>query len=124
MNIKLWEYIAAGYHDAAVLQHLKYGFPISYKGPIPDTVYQNHPSARQHACDIEAYVCKEVASGSYSAWPLKHPPFSHWCQINALLTRPKKDSEDHHIIMDLSWPHLPLHSVNVSTPTDLYRVSL
>ena len=37
LNIKVWEYIAVGYHDASVDQHLKYGFPLSYEGPIPGT---------------------------------------------------------------------------------------
>ena len=61
----------------------------------------------------------DVAEGA-PLGPFEHPPFSPWCQINALLSRPKKFSADRCIIMDLSWPYPPLHSVNASTPMDLY----
>ena len=73
----------------------------------------------QHACDVEAYINKEVAEraplGSF-----KHPPFHPWCQVNALLTRPKKDSAELFILMELSWPHPPLHSMNAGTQIDKY----
>ena len=40
--------------------------------------------------------------------------------INALLTWPKKDSKLRRVIMDLSWPHTPVVSVNGYTPKDTY----
>ena len=30
LNIKLWGDISVGYHNAAVVQHFKYEFPVSY----------------------------------------------------------------------------------------------
>ena len=46
--------------------------------------------------------------------------FVPWCQVNALLTRPKKDSYLCRVIMDLSWPHPPSISVNGCTHMDRY----
>ena len=36
--------------------------------------------------------------------PFKHLPFFLWCQTNALLTCPKKDSDKRRVIIDLCWP--------------------
>ena len=33
-----------------------------------------------------------------------NPPFTPWCQVNALITRTKKYSDTWHVIMDLSCP--------------------
>ena len=52
--------------------------------------------------------------------PFNDPPFSPWTQTNPLLTRPKKDSHLHHVIMDLSWPLPPGVSVNSCTPKESF----
>lgn len=51
-------------------------------------------------------------------------PFVPWCQVNALLTRPKHDSNLHRVIMDLSWPYPPRISASMAAHrTDVYRGS-
>ena len=42
LNFKRWEQMAQGYHDAEVVNFLKFGFPVSYQGPIPDPASENH----------------------------------------------------------------------------------
>ena len=52
--------------------------------------------------------------------PFPQPPFTPWCQTNPLLTRPKRNSTDRWIIMDLSGPLPPLISINSGTPRESF----
>ena len=52
--------------------------------------------------------------------PFDMEPFVPWCQVNALLTCPKKDSYLRRVIMDRSWPHPPGVRINACTPKDRY----
>jgi hypothetical protein len=119
LHIDRWRRAAIGYHDQQVVDLLEYGFPVSYEGPIPDPAMDNHASAKAYAEDVEDYVSTETEKGAMLG-PFPDKPFTPWCQVNALLTRPKKDSNKRRIIVDLSWPHPPLNSVNAGTPTDTY----
>jgi hypothetical protein len=119
LHIETWRSMAVGYEDQQVLDFLEFGFPASYKGPIPDSTFINHASARNNPSHIAKYVEKEVAQGAMLG-PHRAPMFAPWSQVNPLLTRPKKDSTDRRVIVDLSFPHAPLNSVNGSTPTEEY----
>ena len=119
LNLRKWAEVAEGYHDAEVVDLLTYGFPTSFTGGQLDTAHDNHASAKQYPEHIDHYTTTEVKEGALLG-PFSRPPFQPWCQRNALLTRPKKDSEQRRVILDLSWPHPPLHSVNGGTPKDLY----
>ena len=89
-----------------------------YLGPIPTPTLSNHPSATNHASHLDAYISKELAHGTMLCL-FSHPPFYPWCQTNTPLTRPK-DSMGRRVIMDLSWPAPPGHSVNRGTPRESY----
>ena len=52
--------------------------------------------------------------------PFDQPLFVPWCQVKQLITRPKKDNRNHHVIMSLSWPHPPDLSLNGGTTKDTY----
>ena len=52
--------------------------------------------------------------------PFNHQPFKQWTQINPLMTRPKKNTTERRVIMDLSWPKPPGVSVNGHTPKESY----
>ena len=106
LNIAAWRAMAVGYEDQQVIDFLEFGFPASYSGPIPDSTYTNHASARQHPQHIAKYVAKEVAEGAMLG-PHSAPMFAPWSQVNPLLTRPKKDTTDRRVIVDLSFPHSP-----------------
>ena len=49
--------------DSQLLDYLTYGFPVSYRGPIPTANAGNHASATQHPDDVRKYVNTEVAEG-------------------------------------------------------------
>ena len=69
------------------------------------------PAANNHARHMVVYIMKELKHGAMISL-FTAPPFYHWCQTNPLLTRPKKDSRDRMVIMDLLWP-LPQGSVSM-----------
>ena len=77
----------------------------SHATPHPLTPLSgNHPSTNCHLKDLAVYIVKEVGT---MLGPFLVPPFQPWCQINPLLTRPKKNVENRMVIMDLSWHHPP-----------------
>lgn len=88
--------------DEQVVDFLKYGFHVSYMGDIPTPTTENHASAHRFPNHVKAYVARETATGALLR-PFKELPFHPLCQIRPLLTRPKKYSDQHRIIMDLSW---------------------
>ena len=105
--------------EARTVDCLKYRFPVGYEGPVPTPAASNHALAVHHPRDMAAYITKEVSElGPYNA-----PSFIPWCQVNAFLTRPKKDSQLCQVVMNLSWPHPLDVSVNVSAPRDVFRGS-
>jgi hypothetical protein len=118
-NFDAWERHTRDYADKQVVDFLKFGFPTSYYGPVPDPTADNHASALQHPRQVDKYTTTETAAGAMLG-PFKEPPFVPWCQTNPLMSRPKKDSSDRRIIMDLSWPKPPGHSVNGGTSKELY----
>ena len=46
--------------------------------------------------------------------PFEHSPFTPWNRTNPLMTRPKRDSQDRRVILDLSYPEGA--SVNAQIP--------
>jgi len=115
-----WEKEIKDMPDGELLDYLIYGFPVSYRGPIPTPNTANHASALHHPSDVTKYVTTEVAEGAMLG-PFAEPLFTPWSHCNPLMTRPKKASADRRVILDLSFPHAPGHSVNGGTPTDVYE---
>ena len=88
--------------DAKLVNLLRFRFSASYEGPIPTPAYDNHPSACNHSSDVASYIATGVREGATCMLgPFDHKPFTPWCQVNAFLTRPKKDSHLRRVIMDL-----------------------
>ena len=85
-----------------------------FEGPIPTPSFGNHSSAINHHQDVKAYITTELAKGAMLG-PFPLPAFIPWCQTNPLLMRSKRNSTDRLVIMDLSWPLLPLTSTNSGT---------
>ena len=99
---------------------LKIWVPTGYIGPIPTPFSGKHPSVNNHMRDLAAYTTKELKQGSMLS-PFTAPTFPLWCQTNPLLTKPKKNSRDKRVIIDLSWT-LPLVFItNGDTPKDTYH---
>ena len=72
-----------------------------------------------HPWNVAAYVLTELEEGAMlDLFEVIH--FVQWCQVNALLTSPKKDSIVRRVIMDLSWSHPMDISIIACTPKDRY----
>ena len=80
---------------------LSLGGPWITEPPSPSHTY--HSSATAFPQDIRNYIKNEIFYGSI-AGPFPQPPFTPWFQTNPLMSRPKKDSIDRRVILDLSWP--------------------
>ena len=116
LNIPTWRRLTADHQDTSLIDLLEYGFPLGYEGPIPTLSYSNHMSATCYPDHVQAYLQTETSAGAMLG-PFRDLPFS-WTQISPLMTRPKRNSYQRRIIVDLSYP--PGGSVNHFTPKDTY----
>ena len=76
--------------DGSIMDYLQFSFPAGYKDPVPTPAIENHPLATSHPSDLVVYITTEVREGTMVHSMNSH---SHWCQVNVLLTRPKKNSD-------------------------------
>jgi hypothetical protein len=113
LNIARWREYLHGHTDVALVDFLEYGFPIGFNPSHPlESTDRNHASALLHPLHVQTYLDKEIDSQAMLG-PFDAPPFWPWCHLNPIMTRPKKDSQDRRVILDMSWP---LHaSVNGGT---------
>ena len=90
---------------------MKYGWPIGRLPSLPDPeiTFKNHKGATEHPEALVKYIQKESKYGAIMG-PFNIIPFEDKVGISPLSTRPKKDSTDRRIILDLSFP--PGKSVN------------
>ena len=89
---------------AQLLDFLTYGFPIGYVGPVSDSRHvKNHPSADQYPKQVEAFLDKEISKGGLMG-PYSTPPFTPWCHVSPLMSRPKATEGDRRIITDMTFP--------------------
>ena len=107
LNFEAWDAIQTGHEsDKLVLDGIRYGFPLQYTGgPIyvdPDKNV-NHHSGRAYPEAVEEYINKEVQLGALVG-PFPDPPFKPWCNISPIMTRPKQDTTERRVIVDLSFP--------------------
>ena len=118
LNIPCWRTYLQGHSDTALVDYLEYGFPVGFDSSHPlESTDRNHASALQHASHVQTYLSKELSCQAMLG-PFNAPPFWPWCHLNPIMTRPKKDSDERRVILDLSWP---LHaSVNAGTPLEVY----
>ena len=92
--------------DHELMQGIKYGFPIQYTGgPLYGAqTKQNHPSAQAYKGHIDQYFEKECALRAIDG-PFKDYPFTPWCIVSPLMTRPKSEEGKRRVIVDLSFPN-------------------
>ena len=118
-NLTLFEGLLNGYHDVEVIQFLKYGWPVSRppNWAEPEPTYLNHGGATKHPQEMCKYINKEVSHNAV-AGPFEAVPFKSRIGVSPLSSRPKRDSEERRVIMDLSWP--PGKSVNDGIAKDQF----
>lgn len=105
LKIHNWERLLEAYHDKDLVCFLKYGWPVGYNAASPpSSANDNHQSALRHSSLVKSFVQKELQHNAIIG-PFTKPPFAPWCRVSPLMTRPKKQSTERRIIMDLSFPH-------------------
>lgn len=104
LNCEAWEAALVDYHDKQICQYFRYGWPLGYhKNQPPVTIEKNHPSAEYHMQHVMNFVKKELLFGTLLG-PFSNPPFTPWTRCSPIMTRPKKDTEERRVIVDLSFP--------------------
>ena len=103
-DLEKFEQWLEGYEDQRVIDYLRYGWPLNASDTHQDaTIPRNQAGARQHPDKIRAYLQKELDEGSIIG-PFKKNPFGKFARFSPLDTRPKRDSDDLRVILNLSHP--------------------
>ena len=104
-NIELLQELLKDYGDKEIVEWLKYGWPTGRLPTLPDPVIsvKNHKGVTDHPQALAHYIDKEIRHGAVMG-PYNKIPFRDKVGISALSTRPKKNSEERRIILDLSFP--------------------
>ena len=107
------------YHDKEIVDWLRYGWPTGRLPTLaaPSQCTKNHKGVVEHPQQLQKYITKEQSYGAVMG-PYNKIPFSTEMGISPLSTRPKKDSTDRRIILDLSFPIGGV--VNDGIPKDSY----
>ena len=104
LNIEVWRRLLRGYHDKKVVDFLEFGWPVDFTALLPPTTAtENHREDPAFGRSVETYVETELEHGALLG-PFQMPPFTPWSQTSPMMTRPKKDSTNRRVIVDLSWP--------------------
>lgn len=99
-----WDHRLHQYHDKVVCKFLRYGWPLGYSLQTPPvSVEENHSSAVNNMEHVRKYIEKELKCKAILG-PFESEPFEPWSRISPIMTRPKRDSEERRIILDLSFP--------------------
>ena len=114
LNIEAWRKRAHLISDGSLIDMLQYGFPVGFEGEVrPKESLPNHGSAVKFPGDIRRFIDKECTLKAMIG-PFKQAPFPGWDRVNPLMSRPKRDSVERRVILDLSYPEG--QSVNSSIP--------
>ena len=118
-NLELMGDLLKDYQDRDIVEWLRYGWPTGRLPTLPEPGQstKNHKGATEYPQHLSKYVRKEL---SYRAvmGPYKKIPFQGMVGISPLSTRPKRDSQDRRVILDLSFPIG--QAVNDGIPKDTY----
>ena len=126
LRVEEWRRYLADYKDRRLVDYIAYGWPINFRrGEVLQSTLNNHASAQQHGEHIDFYIETEIGYGALLG-PFSRPPVAPM-HISPLMTRPKRDSNNRRVIVDLSWPEGG--AVNEGVDTELYidgpaRISL
>lgn len=115
LNLNVWSKKLALYHNKDICIFLKYGWPVGYHALKPPTsCSNNHPSATLHPTHVQKFIDTELSHGAIVG-PFTSPPFTPWTRCSPIMTRPKKETSDRRVIIDLSYPHGEAVNDGIST---------
>ena len=118
-NINRFGELLIDYEDKEVVEWLRYGWPTGRLPTLaaPSLSTKNHKGATDYPQQMTKYIKKEAKYGAVIG-PFKNIPFAGNIGISPLSSRPKKNSEDRRVILDLSFPIG--EAVNDGIPKDTY----
>ena len=119
-NLDLLDSLLENYEDREMIQFMRYGWPANRipNMPAPTINRVNHSSTVNNPEFVHRYLVSELLVGA-SIGPFGSIPFKTGnVGVSPLSTRPKRNSTDRRIILDLSFP--PGASVNDWTSKDNY----
>lgn len=104
LNVDQWESALQCYHDKHLCMYLRYGWPVGYlHSKPPVAIHVNHNSALEFPEHVSKFIDVELSHHALLG-PFSQPPFQPWNRLSPLMTRPKKNSLDRRVIVDLSFP--------------------
>ena len=97
--------LLVNYEDKEVVEWLKYGWPTGRLPTMqdPSKTFKNHKGATDHPQALKDYIHKEIEKGAVLG-PFSTIPFEDKVGISPISTRPKKNSTERRVIIDLSYP--------------------
>lgn len=102
--IPAWRKALVGYHDKLLCDFLEFGWPLGYHSDVsPHTTDKNHPSGEAYISHVTDFIKNELEYRAVLG-PFKEDPFYPWVRYSPIMTRPKRDSEQRRVILDLSYP--------------------
>ena len=118
-DLVLMKQLLNEYNDMEIIEWLTYGFSISRNDDAGETIpaTSNHMGANLFPEAIDKYIAKEIRLGA-TMGPFRVPPYVGRIGISPLSTRPKRDSTERRVILDLSFP--PNFSVNSGIDKNYY----
>ena len=104
-NVDKFEQLLGDYPDKMVIDGLRFGWPTGRlpSQPDPTPTFKNHKGATDHPQALKQYIQKEQAKGAILG-PFNKIPFHNRVGISPISTRPKKNSQECRVIVDLSFP--------------------
>ena len=115
LNIAEWRKSEHLLEDRSLVDMLAFGFPVGYQAMDPPALgTRNHSSAVNNPLHVRKYLDVE-RSHQAIVGPFQEPPFQPWFRTNLVMTRPKQDSSDFRVILDMSYP--PGDGVNAYIPS-------
>ena len=118
-NLEKLEEWLEGYEDKEVIKYLQYGWPLNaHNTETQQKIPRNQEGVRNNPHALKHFITKELKRGSIIG-PFVKNPFGKHARISPLDTRPKKDSEELRVILNLSHP-FESGSVNESIKKDKY----
>ena len=102
-NLPLWHFFLQHYWDVQLLSFLACGFPLDITSkPQASKDFVNHSSAVKYDPHVQHYLDTELKHSAILGPFLKSPLKS--LHLSPMMTRPKQGSNNHRVIIDLSWP--------------------
>ena len=119
--ITKWRELLHSYPDKKLVDYLEFGWPLDYTAPVPPVpTLQNHEKDPDKVPHIRKFIQKEVQLGALLG-PFSGLPTQPWFQISPMMTRPKKNSNERRIVVDMSFPRG--RSVNAGITKGSYQGS-